>query len=108
MRQSDSWVIKKIRCIILRFVGLILCDYCTKGYDISKNSGGMSGSPQTPEHLQYQTDILAVYQQYAELWRMLYERNEVIANLAQQLAQERELKYLNAQNAISNTYPYSN
>ena len=50
------------------------------------------GSQQTSEHprMFYESHL-----------RMFYERNEVIANLPQQLAnsKKREIKYLNAQNA---------
>lgn len=86
-------------------------DYSIKGYDGRMRSGDMNGSPQTPaEHPQYPSDILAVYRQNAELWRMLYERSEVIANLVQQLAnsKEREKEYLSAQNANGKYISLSN
>jgi hypothetical protein len=68
--------------------------------------------PQTQaEHTQqYSADNLALYQQNLELWRLLYERNEVIAYLSQQLAisKEREIQYLNASNATSKYFLLSN
>ena len=112
-RHSDSWVINMIFSIVLPStrIELIFYDYSIKVYNGRMHSGGMNGSPQTPaEHPQYPTDLLAVYRQNSELWRMLYERSEVIANLAQQLAnsKEREMKYLRAPNAYGEYISLSN
>ena len=112
-RNSDSWVINMIFSIVLPStrIELIFYDYSIKVYNGRMHSGVVNGSPQTPaEHPQYLTDILALYRQNSELWRMLYERSEVIANLAQQLAnsKEREMKYMSAQNAYGEYISLSN